>query len=45
MIKWKKPDEAVSGKNIDPLIVIWNNVKLLEPPGLDNISGWSEGDQ
>ena len=27
------------------MIDIWNNVKHLEPPGLDNIPGWSEGDQ
>ena len=27
------------------MIDIWNNVKHLEPPGLDNIPGWSEGYQ
>ena len=42
----KKTDEAVSCKNRNPLIdICWINVKHLEPPGLDNIPGWSEGDQ
>ena len=45
MIKWKKTDEVVSSKNKNPLIDIWNKVKHLEPPVLDNIPGWSEGDQ
>ena len=47
MIKWKKPDQTVTGKGVNKpqLKVIWNTVKYLEPPGLDNIPGWKEEDQ
>ena len=53
LIKWKKPDQAVTGKdkvtgkgvNKDHLIAIWNTVKHLVPPGFDDIPDWKEKDQ
>ena len=53
LIKWKKPDQAVTGKdkvtgkgvNKDHLIAIWNTVKHLVPPGFNDIPDWKEKDQ
>ena len=46
LIKWKQPKIAVSSKSKEELVVIWDDVKDLIPPGLDDtIPVFTEADQ